>query len=331
MMAAGECQQVTAEACANIAICKYWGKRGPGNAPATPSISLTLASLTTTTTITRLDRGPDKFTLNGAPASGVVRERIVEYLELWREWELLKGHFHVESRNSFPTAAGLASSASGFAALATALNEFSASRLPPTELSRLARWGSGSAARSIVGGLAALGAGNDPAAKRLVPAADVPWGMVIVLVKEAGKEVSSREAMELSRLTSPFYQKWVLTDRYHYREISGALKDWDLERTGLLMEENTLAMHACMLTTRPPLLYWHPVTLMLWQEISRWRRDGLQAYATTDAGAHLAVLCHQRDLEQVARRVRRLADSGATIADVIASAPGGPARVISQR
>jgi len=320
--------QITAQACANIALCKYWGKQGPGNAPATPSISLALAELAATTTVTRVEDSRDRLVLNGRRATGVTRDRLLEYLAVWRQRGIISGCFRLEARNSFPTAAGLASSAAGYAALALALSGFAKSRLTRAELSRLARWGSGSSARSIPGGLAALATGKDPAARRLAEAGEVPWGMVVALVDAQAKQVSSREGMELSRRTSRFFEEWTRIGQQHYREMRRALRSWDLARVGELMEENTLAMHACMLTTRPPLFYWRAATVELMQQARSWRQTGLQVYATTDAGANVALLCKRSDLARVAQRLKRLKSAGAAIADVIASEPGGPARIV---
>ncbi|MBN2082732.1 diphosphomevalonate decarboxylase [bacterium] len=322
-------KQVTARAWANIALCKYWGKLGPDNAPATPSLSLALDGLATTTSVTAINRQQDVVLLDGQPAAGAARRRVLEFVDRWRTYTLVSGHFRIESHNDFPTAAGLASSASAYAALTVALAGHAVAELPTGALSRLARMGSGSAARSITGGLSALGAGRDPAAQLLAPAGEVPWGMVVAVVEAPAKEISSREGMELSRRTSPFYRAWVLTDRYHYRELAGALKSWDLAKTGELMEENMLAMHACMLTTQPALIYWSPATLAVLHALREWRRKGLNAWATIDAGAHVALLCDQRDLNKVAGKLKALAEAGAGIRQVIPCRPAGGAMVIS--
>lgn len=322
--------QVTAQACANLALCKYWGKLGPGNAPATPSIGLALAELVATTTVSRTTRQRDSVLLGRRPASVGWTSRVREYLGLWRERGLIEGYYRVESSNSFPAAAGLASSAAGYAALACALSAWSRVSLSAGQLSRLARHGSGSGARSIPGGLAALASGEDPAARQLATAEEAPWGMVVAVVETGAKEVGSRAGMELSRRTSPFYGQWVQKARQHYREMRRALRSWDLARVGELMEENTLAMHACMLSTRPPLLYWRGATVELWHQVRHWRTAGLQVYATTDAGANVALLCRRSDLRRVAQRVKRLATSGIGIKAVIASEPGGPARIVSR-
>jgi diphosphomevalonate decarboxylase len=289
---------------------------------------LALDALFTETTVSRCARG-DQVQLNDKLLRGQARQRILDCMQLWRDKGLVKGYFRVESRNSFPTAAGLASSSSGYAALATALDRMTGQQTCMRGLTRLARQGSGSAARSIYGGLTALAATADPAAQWLAPADDVPWGMVIAVVKAPVKETGSRAGMEQSRLTSPYYEQWLATARSDYRKMRAALRKWDLAATGELLEANMLAMHACMLATRPPLVYWSSATLSIFHAVKQWRRRGLQAYATTDAGAHVALLCCRDDLVAVAKQVRALARHGVGVVDVIKANPGGSAEVIS--
>ena len=320
--------KVTVRACANIALCKYWGKRGPGNAPATPSIGLALDALSTETTVTRQARS-DQVRLNDKPLRGQARQRMLDYLQLWRDRGLLQSNFHIESRNNFPTAAGLASSSAGFAALATALDRMTGQQTCMRTLTRMARQGSGSAARSIYGGVVALAATADPAVQWLAPADDVPWGMVVAVVEAPAKATGSRAGMEQSRLTSPYYGSWLEVARRDYRKMRVALKRWDLTATGELMEANMLAMHACMLATRPPLVYWSAATLAVLHAVRGWRKGGLQVYATTDAGPHVALLCRREDLAVVVKQVRALMRQGVGVVDVIKANPGGPAAVIS--
>lgn len=317
-------KQATARAFANIALCKYWGKRGNDNGPDTPSISLALQRLETTTTVRLRSSGRDVIKLNGKRPSRAVRQRLVEYLDRWREAGLLASGVRIESGNRFPTAAGLASSASGYAALATALAAVSSNGLSEDEISRWARRGSGSAARSVTGGMSELDAGSNPAAQLITPARDVPWGMVLAIVDAPAKQVSSREGMRLSQDTSPYYRKWVLTDRFHYRQIYRAIQRWDLTAAGGAVEANALAMHACMLATSPPLLYWAPGTLALLQAVRHWRKSGLEVYATIDAGPHVALLCALADLQRVAARARRVAG----VVQALPSMPGGAAAII---
>ncbi len=320
-------RQATARAYANIALCKYWGKRGQDNGPATPSISLALEQLATTTSVTRSTRAADQVLLNGQAVGSADRARLVSYLNRWRQAGLLQGKVRVETANQFPTASGLASSASGFAALATALNALAETPLGPADLSRWARRGSGSAARSIPGGLARLDAGANPAAELIAPAEDVPWGMVLVLVDAPPKDVSSRRGMELSRATSPYYRAWLQAAAYHYRALFPALCAWDLATAGPLIEANALAMHACMLATVPPLVYWAPATIAVLQALPRWRARGQQVFATIDAGPHLGLIAPREDLNRLAGQARRI--SG--VVQAIPSNPGGAAVVLDRQ
>lgn len=317
--------QVTAVAYANIALCKYWGKSGPLDSPATPSISLALDSLTTTTSVSRIEGDVDEVLINGAPAKNLELSRVVNYLDLWRGEGLATGRLRIASENSFPMASGLASSSSAFAALATALRELNDNKLDTTQLSRLARRGSGSAARSVTGGLSSLSSGDDPAAKQLTAAADVPWGMVVGVVDSEPKQYSSREGMRLTQQTSTYYRGWIMQARHDYRYMLHALRSWDLTLVGELAEANSNAMHGCMLATRPTLMYWYAGTMDLMHAVVKWRREGLQAYYTVDAGSHVAVLCRLDDLDEVAARVQALPG----VVRMIANRPGGPSRVTS--
>src|SRR5262249_23714672 len=144
----------TARACANIALVKYWGKRDARiNLPAAGSLSLTLDALVTTTRVA-FDGGlaADELVLGGAPATAAERQRVSPFLALVRAAAGIQTRARVVTTNAFPTASGLASSASGYAALAVAASAAAGAELPPRALSILARRGSGSAARSVFGG-----------------------------------------------------------------------------------------------------------------------------------------------------------------------------------
>ncbi|MCB1221225.1 MAG: diphosphomevalonate decarboxylase [Planctomycetales bacterium] len=320
-------RKVRARAHANIALCKYWGKSGPLDTPATPSISLALDSLTTITTAEMIDAADDAVVINGKVATGIERERVVRYLDIWRTEKLIEGRVRIESENSFPMSSGLASSSSAFAALATALNELSEVRITQTLLTKLARRGSGSAARSITGGLSSLSNGDDPAARLLVPASDVPWGMVVGVVDSEPKQYSSREGMKLSEQTSPYYRRWVLQARHDYRYMLHALRGWDLAEVGEIAEENSNAMHACMLATRPTLMYWQAGTMDIMHSVVAWRNEGLKAYYTVDAGSHVAVLCHIDDLDEVTKRMQAVP----SVVKAIANRPGGAAVLVAMQ
>jgi len=299
-------QKATARAYANIALVKYWGKGNGVNVPAAPSIGLCLDALMTETMVERLDGRSDHFFLNGRPADNTTRKKLKAYLDLWRKLGLIKGHFQVKSKNHFPKGTGLASSASGMAALATALSAFSEKNLSKTEISRLARMGSGSAARSIHGGMTALPTGKDPVARQLLKPEEIPWGMVIAIVNTEEKKTSSRNGMNLSKETSPFYQDWLRQGKKDFFEAKAAITKRDLTRLGQIMEQNTLAMHGVMLSTRPPLIYWQETTLTLWRLAARLRKKGLECYATTDAGPNVIFLTHRKDLKKLQKKIEKI-------------------------
>jgi diphosphomevalonate decarboxylase len=330
-------KRAVAQAQANIALIKYWGKRGPGNSPATPSIGLCLEALTTTTCIERSNAKHDSVKLDGKAARGAALQRVVEYLDIWRGEGLIEGRFRIDSSNNFPTAAGLASSSSGFAALAKGLSAFSKQHLSVGPLSRLARLGSGSAARSIPGGIACLPTGIDPSASLLVKPAQVGLAMAVCIVDAAQKEVSSREGMARTQKTSPFSLFWGLGGVTDYEITRTLLKNYlaagavewpvqPLQALGEVMEDNCCAMHACMLAAHPPLIYWAPGTLAVIQAVRKWRASKLQVFFTIDAGPHVALLCRACDLRRVAQRAAQIPG----VMQVIPSLPGGSARIIEK-
>jgi len=316
---------VKARAFANIALVKYWGKMAGGdNLPATSSISLALDVLATKTRVERIRGSHDRATLNGTPADLSSRKRISKYMDLWRQRGLISGHFDVLSSNSFPTAAGLASSASGFAALAKALSGFADKSISMTELSRLARIGSGSAARSIPGGLAALPSTKNSAARLILSEEKVPFGMVIAVVEQREKEYSSRVAMEMSRRTSPYYKSWLSRSRRDYKLMLSAIRRNDFTLIGETCEQNALCMHACMMATKPSLVYWTPATVRLIHQCQKMRSAGTEVYFTIDAGPNVALLCSRDEVSRVASRIRRIEG----VKSALAGRPAGAAEIV---
>lgn len=300
-------ERVIARAHANIALIKYWGKRpGALNAPATPSISLTLDVLTTTTAVSCENLDTDQFYFNGSYSSGKNGQRVLGYTEKFRKRFRVPDGLKIESSNTFPSSAGLASSASGFAALATALSGLAEKPIQQDELSRLARIGSGSAARSIPGGLVKMALHDDPCAETILPPDDVPWGMVIGVVESGAKEKGSTVGMEHSRISSPFYQTWLETAASDYSRMLAAIERLDFEEIGNLTEANMYAMHACMSSSRPALVYWKPETLTLLESAREWRNSGLQVYVTVDAGANVIFIGNLEDLAEIQSRVSAL-------------------------
>ncbi len=300
-------ERAKARAYANIALVKYWGKRpGTENAPATPSVSLALDKLETVTEVESIASNNDQFYLNGKPAESKAAHRLETFVNDWRDRGWLQGNFRVASENRFPTASGLASSASGFAALTKALSGISSEEFTDAELSQIARRGSGSAARSITGNLSKLPLNDNPAAELLRSCTEIQWGMVICEVSSPEKLISSREGMESSRKTSPYYQAWIAQAKIDYNTMLVAIESDSFTEIGEIAEANALAMHACMIATRPSLVYWKGATVEIVRHAQQLRKGGLETYCTIDAGAHVALLGKLDDLVTIERAVQSI-------------------------
>jgi diphosphomevalonate decarboxylase len=297
----------TARAHPNIALAKYWGKvPGPGNAPAVPSLSVTLSGLSTTTRV-RFDPAlrADAFVLNGREAGGPELARAVALLDRVRAKAGLAAPAVVESENDFPTASGLASSASGFAALAAAAWHAAGLEPAPAEVSDLARRSSASAARSVYGGFVELPAGVE-GRDELLPARPVadenhlPLVVLVAVTAEGPKATGSTSGMNETARTSPYFGAWVRHAGELFREIKEALLARDLPRLGEAAEASALAMHASALAARPGLLYWTGATVEALARVRALRAAGAGVWATIDAGPHVKALCAAGDAEGVA-------------------------------
>jgi diphosphomevalonate decarboxylase len=287
----------TAIACANIALIKYWGKRDVAlNLPAVGSISLTLEALKTQTRITfdpKLD--VDKLIINNREAPESQQKRIGNFLDIIRDKSGSDLCAEVSSENNFPTGAGLASSASGFAALTLAATGAMGLKLDKNELSELSRRGSGSATRSIFGGIVEMQKGSDPSGKEdfaIQLAAQDYWDLwlLVLITSEKEKQIGSTEAMNLSAKTSPYYQNWINSSDKDLDEMRDAIRKKDFEKLGDLAEFSALKMHALTLSSRPPIFYWNSKTLELIEEIKVLRRSGIPVYFTIDAGPQVKVI-----------------------------------------
>ena len=308
----------TAQAHPNIALVKYWGKQERvGNLPATPNLSITLAGLTTTTHVT--DAAKDAFVLNDAPADDP---------KLNRWLEILRGSFdipplEIHSSNDFPTSAGLASSASGFAALITAINAFCELGLDQAMCSQWARRGSASAARSIYGGFVAL----VPPQWWAVPMAKKDhWALevVVAVTSTEAKDVSSGEGMERSRLTSAFYNAWLRDAAADFTAASDAISSKDFAALSTVAELSCLKMHSVMLTSQPTLSYWTPASIACMDRVRSLRALGHDVFFTVDAGPQVKAVCLSASADAV---VSALSDVPGVI-KIIRSPLGDGARVI---
>ncbi len=329
--------EATSEAPPNIALVKYWGVRDRALAlPYNSSLSVTLGRLRSRTTV-RFDPSPaeDRVTLNGTEATGGPREGVERFVDRVRAMAGRTERADVRSRNNFPTASGLASSASGFAALALATTAALGLRLSDRALSQLARYGSGSASRSIFGGFVEWQAGHradgaDCYAQPIFPAGH--WrGLVdlVVLVRGAPvKEVRSQDAMQQTVATSPAYPARLAEIPGRIARMRRAIGARDPDRLfPLIMEECDSFREVCE-TTRPTLDYLTSTSRAVLGEVRALNRDAgrpLAAY-THDAGAHVHVFTLARTLPGVRRRLARLPGVERTLL----LAPGPGARVLDR-
>jgi diphosphomevalonate decarboxylase len=302
--------QASARARSNIALVKYWGKADSSlNIPAVGSISVTLDRLWSETEV-RFDPAlrTDRFILDGRRR----REeevRVVACLDLLRRRAGVSAGADVVSRNNFPTGAGLASSASGFAALAAAAARALGLDLTPRELSIVARRGSGSAARSIFGGFVEMHAGGaadgeDSYAEPLLEPRAWPLAVLIAVTDRCEKAVGSRAGMELSAASSPYYRAWIESSAEDLEAARIAIRRRDFEQLAEVAEHSCLKMHAAAMSSRPGLVYWNAATLACLHAVRAARSGGLAVFFTIDAGPQLKAVCEPAAQEQVERILR---------------------------
>ncbi len=330
----GEMRTASADARTNIALVKYWGKRDRAlNLPATGSLSLTLSSLRTTTRVTfdeTLDR--DEMDLDGQEAPPAVAQRTGRFLDLVRRKVGITMHARVESANNFPTASGLASSASGFAALALAATRAAGIEMDFPSLATLARLGSGSAPRSLLGGFVEMRPGALPDGSDCLPVQVAPethWDIAILVAVNgaATKEIGSTTAMELTRLTSPYYREWLRSVPGDIEVARQAVLARDFSALGQVAESSCFRMHAVALGATPPLLFWTGVTVDVVRKVWEFRRNGLEAYVTIDAGPHVKVLARPQDAEELLRGIAAVPG----VTRVLVERPGPGARITDGR
>jgi diphosphomevalonate decarboxylase len=323
---------VTYEAPPNIALVKYWGVRDPGLAlPYNSSLSVTLDRLRSRTSV-RFDPGleTDEVELNGAPAADGPRDAVVRFLDRVRALAGIPERAHVASRNNFPTASGLASSASGFAALAGAATRAAGLTLPDRELSRLARFGSGSACRSVFGGFVEWRAGVRPDGRDCYARSVYPPGHwpalvdLVLLVRDAPvKAVRSADAMQATVRTSPEFAARQREVPGRLRRIRAAIGARRADRLfPLLIEECDSFRRVCE-TTVPSLDYLTATSRAILAEVLALNREAGRPVAgyTHDAGAHVHVFLLRRDGERVRRRLATIGGVGRTL--LLRPGPGG--------
>ncbi len=327
---------VTVKANANIALIKYWGKRDQAlNLPATGSLSLTLDALSTSTTLS-FDSAlaGDQIHLNQQTATGVAAQRISHFLDLVHSYVQPQGGARpaaiVRSHNNFPTAAGLASSASGFAALALAASTALNAGLDKQQLSMLARRGSGSAARSIYGGIVEMAHGQredglDCIAHPLHGPEFWDLRVLIAITHTGAKKISSTDGMQQTTDTSPFYSAWVAGAENDLSDARQAIREKDFDALAAVTEFSTLKMHASALAARPGVLYWNAATVAAIHLIRELRSAGIPVCFTMDAGPQVKALCTADSVDKVSAALRQIAG----VKDIIHCRLGHAARLIN--
>ncbi|MFB7511644.1 diphosphomevalonate decarboxylase [Streptomyces sp. NPDC056144] len=320
---------VTAVAPANIALIKYWGVRDEAAVlPANPSLSMTLDTCVSRCTARRLDGGVDEIwwrTADGetGPAPQPVADGIRRHLARLRE----PGGppLRIVTGNTFPTAAGIASSASGFTALTLAVTTLLDGRRPePDRLSVLSRLsGSGSAARSAYGGYVRWPATpEDPAgpAAQVAPADSFPLCDVIAVVDDRPKGTSSREGHRRA-LTSPYFARRLELLPERTAVVEQALRERDFTRLAEAVETEAVDLHLIAMSASPATFYWRPATLAVLAAVRALRDGGIDACATIDAGPNVHVLTTPERVDEVRRAVGAVPGVLRTLTDAAGDGP----------
>ena len=326
--------KATVSAPANIAFIKYWGARDLERAiPMNSSISMTLEHCVTQCTVETLDHGGEDEVWLAEPDGGFgapepdFSHRVREHLDRIRQWAGRKEPVRVATRNTFPTAGGLASSASGFAALTLAAAGAFGKKASPRDLSLLARRsGSGSACRSVLGGFVewpetqAGGSDDDSYARQIADADHWDLRNIIAVVEIGPKSVPSIEGHRRAT-TSPYYTKRLelLPDRLD--KVRRAIRERDLDALGPVIEQEAIDLHLTAMSSNPPIFYWSPGTLAVLRAVRELRQEGLAAWATMDAGANVHVICDADSEDDVAERLEDLPAVGFVIRDGIGPGP----------
>ena len=301
----------TAKAHTNIALVKYWGKKDQELIiPQTDSLSLTLNEFYTTTTV-NFDNHltSDLVAIDQQTLSKQAAKKVVHVLDIVRQLSGIKSFARVESINHVPTAAGLASSASAFAALAGAASVAAGLNLSSRDLSRLARRGSGSATRSIYGGLVEWHKGTDDAssfAQPILENVDFPIEMLAVLVDTKKKKVSSRSGMQSSVETSPYYDAWRQVVANDMVAIKKAIKAKDIDQIDHIAEENALRMHALTFSADPGFTYFNGETLTIIKAVEDLRNQGVNCYYTMDAGPNVKVIYNRGNRNKIVEELSNI-------------------------
>lgn len=303
--------KATAVAPANIAFTKYWGKVDDElRLPANPSFSMNLDNCLTTTTV-EFDKKykEDSFEMIGEKVQEKEERRALKHIDHMRQKVHIPLRAKIVTKNSFPKSAGIASSASGFAALAVAASNAASLHLSEKELSVFARVGSGSACRSIPDGFVEWKEGKtsqESYAHSLFPPDYWDLRDILVIVRSKNKKTPTSEGMELGRETSIFYTPRIQAVRQLHETLKTAFVKKDFKTVGEIIEKDCIYMHCVMMSTIPHLFYWTPETLAVIQNVIEWRDEAIESYYTIDAGPNVHVICEAKTEEKLISKLKKL-------------------------
>jgi len=301
----------------NIALIKYWGRRDAAlNLPCNSSISITLGEEVQTKTSVDFDPklARDELFLNGKKAGAEETKRAARVLNVVREKAGIAAKARVVSSNNFPTKAGIASSASGFAALACASCDAAGLKMGRKELSILARMGSGSACRSVLGGFVEWKAGKQRGGRdsySVQLAQKSHWkGIVdIVAITDAGrKKIGSEKGMDITVKTSKLFKKRLLEVPSRLSRMRRAIRERDFEALAALCMEDSDSMHASMAESRPPIVYLNETSKKIMRVVREMNARGGRSVAgyTFDAGPNAHVITRKKDAKKVGAMLRKI-------------------------
>ncbi len=322
--------KATASAPSNIAFIKYWGAVDLARAiPANPSISMTLEHCRSRTTVEHLgEEGEHEIVwraeagaLETAPPS--FADRVRGHLDFLRRYAGAEGRFRVATENNFPSAAGIASSASGFAALTLATVRALGLAPSEAELSALARAsGSGSASRSVLGGFVEWPFDHEAKchAQQLMPAEHWDLRDVVALVSSGPKRTSSLDGHKLAS-TSPYWAARQKALPLRLEAVRRAIRERDWNRLAGVVETEAIDLHCVAMSSNPPIFYWMPGTLAVLEAVREMRHDGVRATSTMDAGANVHVICPAEDEDEVVARLQKIPEVNGLLRDRVGSGP----------
>ena len=295
---------------ANIAIIKYWGKKDPIKMiPATSSISLTLENLFTETEISFITReeaiektgqASDLLYINGELQNEEQIKKIAKVVNLFRDdgSQLVK----IDTTNNMPTEAGLSSSSSGLSAAIKACNKLFDKNLSREELAQISKFASGSSSRSFFG---PVGMWDKDTGEVSEVKTDLKLAMIVLVLNEEKKIISSRKGMALCMETSTSFDEWIRQSEIDFENMKKYLSEGNFSKVGELTEENALRMHETTKNANPPFTYLTEKSFEAMEYIRKLRKQGEKCYFTMDAGPNVKVLCLEEDFERLKDILRK--------------------------